>query len=63
MAQKLAFRLAKHYKQNAEGYLIMNSKDRTYLSDDVVRFGVHRAMSKLGIKTPKGVHVGIHCCA
>jgi integrase len=53
--------LAKHYKQNAEGYLFINSKGRTYLSDNVVRFGVHRAMSKLGIKTPKGVHVGIHC--
>jgi integrase len=53
--------LAKHCKENAEGYLFINSKGRTYLSDNVVRFGVHRAMSKLGIKTPKGVHVGIHC--
>ncbi len=32
-----------------------------YLSDNVVKYGVHRAMAKLGIETAKGVHVGIHC--
>jgi integrase len=26
-----------------------------------VKYGVHRAMSRLGIETPKGVHIGIHC--
>jgi integrase len=51
----------KHYKPNAEGYLFTNSKDKPYLSDNVVKYGVHRAMSRLGIETPKGVHIGIHC--
>ena len=31
------------------------------MSDNVVKYGVHRAMTKLGIETAKGVHVGIHC--
>jgi integrase len=53
--------LDKHYKPNADGYLFTNSKGKPYLSDNVVRYGVHRAMAKLGIETPKGVHVGIHC--
>jgi integrase len=25
------------------------------------RYGIHRAMSRLGIQTPKGVHIGVHC--
>ena len=53
--------LTKHYKPNVDGYLFTNSKGKTYLSDNVVKYGVHRAMAKLGIETAKGVHVGIHC--
>jgi integrase len=53
--------LTKHYKANVDGYLFTNSKGRPYLSDNVVKYGVHRAMSKLGIETPKGTHIGIHC--
>ncbi len=53
--------LDKHYKPNVDGYLFTNSKGKPYLSDNVVRSGVHRAMAKLGIETAKGVHVGIHC--
>jgi hypothetical protein len=53
--------LAKHYRQNADGYLFTNSNGRPYLSDNVVKYGVHRAMATLGIETPKGIHVGIHC--
>jgi len=52
--------LAKHYKPNADGYLFTNSNGRPHLSDNVVRYGIHRVMAKLGIETPKGVHVGIH---
>jgi integrase len=53
--------LGKHYKSNADGYLFTNSKGRPFLSDNVVKYGVHRAMTKLGIETAKGTHVGIHC--
>jgi integrase len=57
--------IEKEYRPNAatnpEGYLFTNSKGRPYLSDNVVRYGVHRAMDRLGIKTPKGIHVGVHC--
>lgn len=53
--------LTKHYKPNVEGYLFINSKGKPYLSDNVVKYGVHRAMKKLGIETAKGVHAGIHC--
>lgn len=53
--------LEKRYKPNPEGYLFTNSKDKPYLSDNVVKYGVHRAMSRLGIESPKGVHIGIHC--
>ncbi len=53
--------LTKHYQPNIDGYLFTNSKGKPYLSDNVVRSGVHRAMAKLGIETAKGVHVGIHC--
>ena len=53
--------LTKRYKPNVDGYLFTNSKGKPYLSDNVVRYGVHRAMAKLGIETAKGVHIGIHC--
>jgi integrase len=53
--------LTKHYKPNVDGYLFTNCKGRPYLSDSVVKYGVHRAMTKLGIQTAKRVHVGIHC--
>ncbi len=53
--------LTKHFKANPEGYLFINRKNKPFLSDNVVRSGVHRAMAKLGIETPKGTHVGIHC--
>jgi len=53
--------LTKHYKPNVDGYLFTNSKGKPFLSDNVVKYGVHRAMTKLGIETAKGVHVGIHC--
>ena len=54
-------RLDKHHIANPEGYLFLNPKGRPYLSANVIRSGVHRAMAKLGIVTPRGVHVGIHC--
>lgn len=53
--------LTKHYQPNTDGYLFTNSKGKPFLSDNVVKYGVHRAMAKLGIETAKGVHVGIHC--
>jgi integrase len=53
--------LEKRYRANPEGYLFTNSNGRPYLSDNVVRYGIHRAMSRLGIQTPKGVHIGVHC--
>jgi integrase len=34
---------------------------RAGLGNNVVKYGVHRAMKKLGIETAKGAHVGIHC--
>ena len=49
------------YKTNPEGYLFINSKNKPYLSDNVIKYGVHRAMDKLGIQRPKGIHVGVHC--
>jgi len=61
LAKHLRDWLDKHYKPNVDGYLFTNSKGRPYLSDNVVKYGVHRAMAKLGIETPKGEHVGIHC--
>ena len=61
LAKHLREWIDKHYSQNADGYLFTNSKGRPYLSDNIVKYGVHRAMAKLGIKTPKGVHIGIHC--
>jgi hypothetical protein len=53
--------MEKHYKPSPVGYLFTNSNGKPYLSDNVVRYGVRRAMTKLGIETAKGVHVGIHC--
>ena len=53
--------LNNRYKPNLDGYLFSNSKGKPFLSDYVVKYGVHRAMAKLGIETAKGVHVGIHC--
>ena len=61
LAEHLHDWLDEHYVANADGYLFTNSKGKPYLSDNVVKYGVHRAMEKLGIKTAKGVHVGIHC--
>lgn len=61
LAKHLRDWLDKHYVPNPDGYLFINSKGRPYRSENVIRFGVHRAMEKLGIETTKGVHVGIHC--
>ena len=61
LAKRLQDWVEKHYKPNEAGYLFTNSNGKPYLSDNVVRYGVHRTMKKLGIETPKGVHVGIHC--
>jgi integrase len=60
LAKHLRDWLDKHYKPNVDGYLFINSKGKPYLSDNVVRSGIHRAMEKLGIETAKGVHVGVH---
>jgi integrase len=51
----------KRYKPNLDGYLFVNSKGRPFPSDNVVKYGIHRAMDKLGIQTAKGAHIGIHC--
>jgi len=61
LAKHLHDWLDKHYKPSLDGYLFTNSKGKPYLSDNVVKYGIHRAMAKLGIETAKGVHVGIHC--
>ena len=61
LAKHLHDWLDNRYVANVDGYLFTNSKGRPYLSDNVVKYGVHRAMKKLGIETAKGVHVGIHC--
>lgn len=34
--------LDKRYKQNLDGYLFTNSKGKPFLSDNVVKYGVHR---------------------
>lgn len=60
LAKHLRDWITKHYKANPDGYLFLNKKGLPYLSENVIRSGVHRAMAKLGIKTPKGVHVGVH---
>jgi len=56
-AKRLQDWLEKHYKPNEAGYLFTNSNGKPYLSDNVVRYGVHRTMKKLGIEAPTGVHV------
>ena len=61
LAKHLRDWLDKRFRANAEGYLFVNSKGRPFLSDNVVKYGIHRAITKLGIQTPKGAHVGIHC--
>ena len=61
LAKRLQDWVEKHYKPKEAGYLFTNSNGKPYLSDNVVRYGVHCTMKKLGIETPKGVHVGIHC--
>ena len=60
LAKHLREWIDKRYTANAEGYLFLNPKGNPYLSANVIRSGVHRAMRKLGIVTPKGSHVGIH---
>jgi integrase len=52
--------VGKHYKPNDGGYLFVNSNGKPYRSDGVIKV-LHRIVAKLGIQTPKGVHVGIHC--
>jgi integrase len=61
LAKRLRDWIDKHYVANQDGYLFINSKGKPYLSDNVVKYGIYRAMAKLGIETAKGVHVGIHC--
>jgi len=53
LAKHLRDWLDKHYKPNLDGYLFTNSKGKPYLSDNVVKYGIHRAMAKLGIETAK----------
>ncbi|MGC2107215.1 MAG: site-specific integrase [Candidatus Acidiferrum sp.] len=60
LAKHLRDWLDRHFVANADGYLFTNSKGKPYLSDNVVKYGIHRAMAKLGIQTAKGVHVGVH---
>ena len=52
--------LRKQYKPNEGDYLFVNSNGKPYRSDCVIK-ALHRIVAKLGIQTPKGVHVGIHC--
>ena len=52
--------ITKHYKANPDNYLFLNKKGLPYRSENVIRSGVHRAMAKLRIETPKGVHLGVH---
>jgi integrase len=60
LAKHLRDWLDKHYVANVDGYLFTNSKGKPYLSDNVVKYGIHRAMANLGIQTAKGIHVGVH---
>ncbi len=53
--------IAHSYRPNPECYLFTNSVGRPYLSDNVVKYGVHRAMVRLGITTSKSAHIGVHC--
>jgi hypothetical protein len=52
LAKHLHDWIDRHYTPNPDGYLFTNSKGKPYLSDDVVKYGVHRAVSKLGIGIP-----------
>ena len=61
LEQHLRNWVEKHFRPNPSGYLFLNSKGRPFPSDNVVKYGIHRAIAKLGIQTNKGVHVGIHC--
>ena len=60
LAKHLRDWIDKRYKPNPDNYLFINRKGLPYRSENVIRSGVHRAMAKLGIETPKGVHVGMH---
>ena len=40
---------------------LINSKNRPYLSDNVIEYGHHRATVKLAIPRCKGVHAALHC--
>jgi integrase len=54
--------IEKHFQPNPDGYLFINANGRPFLSDNVVKYGIHKTMKRLGIARPKGeVHVGIHC--
>ena len=54
--------IEKHFQPNPNGYLFINSNGRPFLSDNVVKYGIHKTMKRLGIARPqRGVHVGIHC--
>ena len=61
LGQHLRNWVDKHFRPNPGGYLFLNSRGRPFPSDNVVKYGIHRAIAKLGIQTQKGVHVGIHC--
>jgi integrase len=62
LEQHLRNWVEKHLQPNPDGYLFINSKGRPYLSDNIVKYGIHKTMAKLGIERPQGgVHVGIHC--
>ena len=50
----------KQYTPNEADYLFTNSRGKPHRSDYVIKV-LHRIVAKLGIQTPKGVHVGIHC--
>ena len=54
--------IEKHFQPNPDGYLFINANGRPFLSDNVVKYGIHKTMKRLGITRPKGgVHVGVHC--
>jgi integrase len=53
--------IANSYRPNPECYLFTNPAGQPYRSDYVVKYGVHRAMARLEINTPRGAHIGVHC--
>ena len=62
LEQHLRAWIDRNFTPNPSGYLFVNSKGRPYLSDNVVKYGIHKTMDKLGLARPQGgVHVGIHC--